>query len=268
CVLLRKQIELVRTRDPTPECSLDSECATSEADIPSSHTGMPPQSTSRQCQTQPPAPNTEVVIPEVLKIELRERSTVKDPVISSASTEDNSTPSSIPDEVQSSKASTSSSNSLDLFDEKSRDGAKKDTVITLDLTPLRSCSRSRRSSAARFSLNDGIINLSPEEDPVSKPEEVVDGRESAPCVPRAPTLKQNLRRSGIRRYPMDPTSRNEYFEYHDPFMEPWYDPVEMNDQSPSQSASKPAKDDAEKSPLDKAGRRRSSRIYKAAASGL
>ncbi|PIO66997.1 hypothetical protein TELCIR_11272 [Teladorsagia circumcincta] len=58
--------------------------------------------------------------------------------------------------------------------------------------------------------------------------------------------------------------RNEYFDYHDPFMEPWYDPVEMNEPSPSQPVSKPVRDDAEilTDILDKAGRRRSSRILR------
>ncbi|XGW13860.1 hypothetical protein V3C99_000279 [Haemonchus contortus] len=198
-------------------------------------------------------------------------SSAEDIHLSSNSHEGDSTPSSIPNEEDASQPSTSSRNSPDLFDEKSRD-AREASLITLDTTPLRSCSLRKRSSAVRVSLNHELSEFSPGRNSpkigsadCNKPMETSPIRMNTTggsgsidndivCLGEQPGTQTSMTSS-------DPY-RNEYFDYHDPFMEPWYDPVEMQ---PSQACSEPVTEaepvgeDIEATPSHGTSRRRSSR---------
>ncbi|RCN49540.1 hypothetical protein ANCCAN_04312 [Ancylostoma caninum] len=142
------------------------------------------------------------------------------------------------------------SKSPDLFDEKSRDKKVDDVEVvddfSWDLTPLRaSAGVNRRSS--RLSLKaDGLGNSFAGAGKAAEPSddlEIVEAIETPAGVTAANCndvvcLDEHSRPVSIENQvqpeqPHDPYE-DEYYNYHDPFVEAWYEPVEMSQLSASQ----------------------------------
>ncbi|EYC17728.1 hypothetical protein Y032_0030g2237 [Ancylostoma ceylanicum] len=142
------------------------------------------------------------------------------------------------------------SKSPDLFDEKSRDKKGDDVEVVEDfsweLTPLRaSAGVGRRSS--RLSLKaDGLRNSFVEAGKATEPSdhvEIIEAKET-PAGPAAANCNDvvcldehsepvSIENQVQPEQPHDPYE-NEYYDYHDPFVEAWYEPVEMSQLSVSQ----------------------------------
>lgn len=171
----------------------------------------------------------------------------RDAEMQSAGEEEEITMVEMPQELDASQASTSS-HSPDLFDEKSNDSAQE-RGSAVELTPLRPPSLTRMPSTTQPTLDYVPRNETASADSTveagSLRRSCLTPMECSPEVIVAGVPEGNLsegpgseddvvclgeqapqRAASADRY------ANEYFDYHDPFMEPWYDAAETSFSQP------------------------------------
>ncbi|WKY02790.1 hypothetical protein Q1695_016232 [Nippostrongylus brasiliensis] len=163
------------------------------------------------------------------------------------------------------ETSVSVSTSPDLFDNESRNNDEEETRRCDNLTPLRATSFKERSSGSFLFANSASRTIAGE--PHSG-----ESSDLAPSCSSGIVAESNSNTASntqgddddivcVEEKPapgksQDDPYANEYFDYHDPFMEPWYDIVEAPFSDPTRTEGS----GSSRSTDSRASRRRSSRI--------